>query len=166
MSTDLSAARLRLPPELNYTFLLLVLARIAAILTAAMVLQYGNGELPCPLCLVERFAMFGICLGIIRNFRHGFSYRNTGYSLLCAIFLLVVAVRQTLLDIYPRPGHASSAAQSSACTCRCGRSSSRFMCWPPMPSSSQRSVKTRRCATRPSTRPPRSRGLPVLRASI
>ena len=83
-----------------------MLLGIAAILTAAMVLQYGNGELPCPLCLLERFAMFGICFGIIRNFRHGFSYRNTGYSLLCAIFLLVVAVRQTLLDIYPRPGHA------------------------------------------------------------
>ena len=106
MPADDSTVRLRLPPELNYTFLLLVLLGIAAILTAAMVLQYGNGELPCPLCLLERFAMFGICFGIIRNFRHGFSYRNTGYSLLCAIFLLVVAVRQTLLDIYPRPGHA------------------------------------------------------------
>jgi disulfide bond formation protein DsbB len=106
MPADDSAARVRLPPELNYAFLLLVLLGITAILTAAMVLQYGNGELPCPLCLLERFAMFGICFGIIRNFRHGFSYRNTGYSLLCAIFLLVVAVRQTLLDIYPRPGHA------------------------------------------------------------
>jgi len=106
MPADDSTARLRLPPELNYAFLLLVLLGIAAILTAAMVLQYGSGELPCPLCLLERFAMFGICFGIIRNFRHGFSYRNTGYSLLCGIFLLVVAVRQTLLDIYPRPGHA------------------------------------------------------------
>lgn len=106
MPADDSAAGLRLSPELNYAFLLLVLVGIAAILTAAMVLQYGNGELPCPLCLLERFAMFGICFGIIRNFRHGFSYRNTGYSLLCAIFLLVVAIRQTLLDIYPRPGHA------------------------------------------------------------
>jgi hypothetical protein len=39
------------------------------------------------------------------DFRHGFSYQNTGFSLLFAIFLLIVAVRQTLLDIYPRPGH-------------------------------------------------------------
>ena len=106
MPADDSTARLRLPPELNYAFLLFVLLGIAAILTAAMVLQYGSGELPCPLCLLERYAMFGICFGIIRNFRHGLSYRNTGYSLLCGIFLLVVAVRQTLLDIYPRPGHA------------------------------------------------------------
>ena len=78
---------------------------IAGILTAAMTLQYAKGELPCPLCLLQRVAMFGVCFGIIENFRRGFSYQNTGYSLLFTIFLLVVAVRQTLLDIYPRPGH-------------------------------------------------------------
>jgi disulfide bond formation protein DsbB len=91
---------------LNEVFLLLMLAVIAGILTAAMTLQYVAGELPCPLCLLERAALFGVAFGIILNFRHGFSYRNTGISLLFAIFLLVVSVRQTLLDIYPRPGHA------------------------------------------------------------
>ena len=63
------------------------------------------GELPCPLCLLQRVALFGVAFGIMLNFRHGFSYRNTGFSLLFAILLLVVAERQTLLDIYPRPGH-------------------------------------------------------------
>jgi len=86
--------------------LLVVMFVIAAILTAAMSLQYLNGELPCPLCLLERVAMLGVCFGIMLNFRRGFSYQNTGFSLLFAIFLLVVSVRQTLLDIYPRPGHA------------------------------------------------------------
>src|SRR5262249_22999958 len=38
--------------------------------------------------------------------RNGFSDRNLGYSLLFSVFLLVVSIRQTLLDIYPRPGHA------------------------------------------------------------
>ncbi len=90
---------------LNDLFLLLMLAIIAAILTAAMTMQYVYGELPCPLCLLERVALFGVAFGIGMNFRHGFSYRNTGLSLLFAIFLLVVSVRQTLLDIYPRPGH-------------------------------------------------------------
>lgn len=90
---------------LNDVFLLLMLAIIAAILTAAMTMQYVYGELPCPLCLLERVALFGVAFGIGMNFRHGFSYRNTGLSLLFAIFLLVVSVRQTLLDIYPRPGH-------------------------------------------------------------
>jgi disulfide bond formation protein DsbB len=95
-----------LPVVLNHIFLLAMLAVIAAILTGAMTLQFVYGELPCPLCLLERVALFGVCFGIILNFRHGFSYRNTGLSLLFAILLLIVSVRQTLLDIYPRPGHA------------------------------------------------------------
>jgi disulfide bond formation protein DsbB len=90
---------------LNYVYLLLVMLVIAGILTAAMTLQYVKGELPCPLCLLERVAMFGVCFGIILNFRRGFSYQNTGFSLASAILLLVIAVRQSLLDIYPRPGH-------------------------------------------------------------
>ena len=95
----------RLLALLNYVYLLLVMFVIAGILTAAMTLQYANGELPCPLCLLERAAMFGVCFGIMLNFRRGFSYQNTGFSLLSAILLLVIAVRQSLLDIYPRPGH-------------------------------------------------------------
>jgi disulfide bond formation protein DsbB len=96
----------RMLARLNFVYLLCVVLGIAAILTTAMALQYGNHELPCPLCLLERIAMFGVCFGVLQNFRHGFSYRNTGYSLLFAVLLLVIAVRQTLLDIYPRPGHA------------------------------------------------------------
>ncbi len=96
----------RLLALLNYVYLLLMMMVIAGILTAAMTLQYARGELPCPLCLLQRIAMFGVCFGIMQNFRRGFSYQNTGFSLLFTIFLLVVSVRQTLLDIYPRPGHA------------------------------------------------------------
>ncbi len=95
----------RLLAWLNYAYLLLVMLVIAGVLTAAMTLQYTKGELPCPLCLLERAAMFGVCFGIMLNFRWGFSYQNTGFSLLSAILLLVIAVRQSLLDIYPRPGH-------------------------------------------------------------
>jgi disulfide bond formation protein DsbB len=96
----------RLLALFNYVYLLLMMMVIAGIITAAMVLQYARGELPCPLCLLQRIAMFGVCFGIMQNFRRGFSYQNTGFSLLFTIFLLVVSVRQTLLDIYPRPGHA------------------------------------------------------------
>ena len=63
----------RLLALLNYVFLLLVMLVIAGILTAAMTLQYVNGELPCPLCLLERVAMFGVCVGIMLSFRRGFS---------------------------------------------------------------------------------------------
>ena len=90
---------------LNELFFLGMMAVICGILIAAMFMQYGRGELPCPLFLIERAAMLGICFGIMQNFRHGFSDRNLGFSLLFALLLLIVAVRQTLLDIYPRPGH-------------------------------------------------------------
>jgi len=90
---------------LNEVYTLGIMAVIAAILTAAMVMQYAYGELPCPLCLLQRAAMLGVCFGLMQNFRNGFSDRNLGYSLLFSVFLLVVAIRQTVLDIYPRPGH-------------------------------------------------------------
>jgi disulfide bond formation protein DsbB len=104
-SSDKPMTAQRLLALLNYTYLLLVMFVIAGILTAAMTLQYVNGELPCPLCLLERVAMLGVCFGIMLNFRRGFSYQNTGFSLLFAIVLLVISGRQSLLDIYPRPGH-------------------------------------------------------------
>ncbi len=100
-----SADGQRILAFLNYLYLATMMAVIAGILTAAMTLQYAEGELPCPLCLLERAALFGVCFGIMLNFRQGFSEQHTGISLLFALFLLIVSVRQTLLDIYPRPGH-------------------------------------------------------------
>lgn len=95
----------RASAALNYAFELAMAAVIAGILTAAFVMQFVYGELPCPLCLLQRIAMFGIAFGAMLNFKDRFSYQNSGIALLFAVFLLIVAVRQTLLDIYPRPGH-------------------------------------------------------------
>ena len=105
MTATYESSTQRLLALLNYTYLLLVMLVVAGILTAAMTLQYANGELPCPLCLLERVALLGVCFGIMLNFRNAFSYQNTGFSLVFAIILLIVSVRQSLLDIYPRPGH-------------------------------------------------------------
>jgi disulfide bond formation protein DsbB len=102
MNTATSA---RLPAELNDLFLFAMMLTMAAILTAAMALQYYGGEIPCPLCLLQRVAMFGVCFGIIRHFRDGYSTRNDGFCMLFALLLLIISARQTLLDIFPRPGH-------------------------------------------------------------
>lgn len=85
--------------------LLGMLLALAAILTAAMVMQYAFGEIPCPLCLLQRYAMFGCCFGLLQQLRSGSSERGTGVSLIFTIVLLVISVRQTLLDLFPRPGH-------------------------------------------------------------
>ena len=86
--------------------LLAILAGLAVILTVAMVLQYAGGEIPCPLCLLQRVAMFGICFGIIRHVRSGYDARNIGVGLVWALYLLLISVRQVLLNIVARPGHA------------------------------------------------------------
>jgi|SRR5690606_27738600 len=90
---------------LHHIYMLGMLAVIAGILTTAMLLQYVDGQLPCPLCLLQRMALLGVCFGIMLQLRYGFSYRHIGLSMVFTLFLLIVAVRQTLLDIYPRPGH-------------------------------------------------------------
>ena len=101
-----ASGRLVLLARLHDLALLAGLLGIGAILTAAMVLQYADGEVPCPLCLLQRVALFGVCFGIVRHFRDGYSARNTGLNLLWALFLQIVSVRQVLLNIYVRPGHA------------------------------------------------------------
>jgi disulfide bond formation protein DsbB len=90
---------------LDRLILLAMLAVLAAILTAAMVMQYALDEIPCPLCLLQRVAMFGCCFGLIRQLRTANSERGSGIALIFAMLLLVISVRQTLLDIYPRAGH-------------------------------------------------------------
>ncbi len=83
-----------------------MLAVLATILTAAMVLQYGYGEVPCPLCLLQRIAMFGICFALMLQDRQGDRVRCIGLGIVSALFLLVVSARQTLLDICPLPGRS------------------------------------------------------------
>src|SRR5579872_2739172 len=91
---------------LDRLVLLLMLVILAATLTAAMIMQYSFGEIPCPLCLLQRYAMFGCCFGIIMQLRAPDTERGAGIAALFAILLLIISVRQTLLDLFPRPGHA------------------------------------------------------------
>lgn len=90
---------------LDRLVLLLLTVILSGILTAAMVMQFAFGEIPCPLCLLQRVAMFGCCFGLLHQLRAHGSERGGGIALLFALLLLVIAVRQTLLDLFPRPGH-------------------------------------------------------------
>src|SRR5580692_3549285 len=83
-----------------------MLIALAAALTAAMVMQYVFGEIPCPLCLLQRYAMFGCCFGIVMQLRAADAQRGAGIGAIFAVLLLVISVRQTLLDLFPRQGHA------------------------------------------------------------
>ena len=39
----------------------IALYAIAGVLAAAFAMQFALGELPCPLCLLQRVSMFGVC---------------------------------------------------------------------------------------------------------
>jgi disulfide bond formation protein DsbB len=95
-----------LAARLDRLVLNLMLLALAGVLTAAMGFQYLDGEIPCPLCLLQRVAMFACCFGLIRQLKYGGSQRGAGVAMISAVLLLVISVRQTLLDIVPRPGHA------------------------------------------------------------
>src|SRR5580658_8799270 len=99
----IDAAQIETPvaTTLDRLFLAVMLIALAAILTAAMVMQYAFGEMPCPLCLLQRVAMFGCCFGLIGQLRSSNSERGTGIALVFAVLLLVISVRQTLLDLFP-----------------------------------------------------------------
>ena len=84
----------------------LMLLALAGILTAAMVIQYVERDIPCPLCLLQRVAMFGCCFGLMQQLRSGDSQRGAGIGLIFSVLLLLISARQTLLDLFPRPGHA------------------------------------------------------------
>jgi len=56
---------------LDRLVLLLMLSILAAILTAATTLQYVFADIPCPLCLLQRVAMFGCCFGLIQQLHTG-----------------------------------------------------------------------------------------------
>ena len=93
-------SRLRIDPAtlvmLDRLILLLLTAVLSAILTAAMVMQYAFGDVPCPLCLLQRVAMFGCCFGLLHQLRTHDSERGGGIALLFALLLLALALRLTL----------------------------------------------------------------------
>ena len=97
---------MRAAARLHESAWLAMLLVLGAIQTAALVLQVAHGELPCPLCLLQRVAMFGIAFGLIDQLRRGPCVRATGLSLLWTLVLLIVSARQVLMNITPRPGHS------------------------------------------------------------
>jgi disulfide bond formation protein DsbB len=82
---------------------------IAAMLLAAFALQFTLGELPCPLCLLQRMQFALLAVGPILNLRHGPRPSHYALSLLAAAAGAAFAMRQVLLHIAPGdPGYGSA----------------------------------------------------------
>jgi disulfide bond formation protein DsbB len=88
---------------------------ICAVLVGAFTVQFGKGELPCPLCVIQRMCMilaaigpaFVILQGRNQN-RYGFSIIGSGFgiSIMAAVGGMSVSARQVLLHVHPGdPGY-------------------------------------------------------------
>lgn len=88
-------------PRFAITLNVLALYAIAAILLAAFYFQIARGELPCPLCLLQRVALTALAFGPILMVRHGPRPYHYGLVIIAALCGAMIAGRQILLHILP-----------------------------------------------------------------
>jgi disulfide bond formation protein DsbB len=82
---------------------------LALLLAAAFGAQLLLGELPCPLCLLQRIMFAMLAVGPILNIRFGPRPSHYAMSLLAAVAGAVVSTRQVLLHIMPGDAGYGSA---------------------------------------------------------
>jgi disulfide bond formation protein DsbB len=87
----------------------LSLYALAGLLAAAFAAQLLLGELPCPLCLLQRVLFATLTVGPILNIRFGPRPSHYALSLLSAVAGAVVSSRQVLLHIMPGDAGYGSA---------------------------------------------------------
>jgi disulfide bond formation protein DsbB len=89
------------PRELRIARLINVMALLALIgvLAGSLHLQFGVGEQPCPLCLVQRSAMIGLAVGPLMNLLWGMRPAHYALSILAAMVGAAGSTRQILLHI-------------------------------------------------------------------
>ena len=66
--------------------------------------QLINHDLPCPLCLLQRMAMFGVGIGLVLNIAVSHHPRHYGMMIVSAVLGMFIAMRQILLHIVPSTG--------------------------------------------------------------
>jgi len=84
----------------------LALFALLGVLAGSLHLQFGIGEQPCPLCLVQRSGMIGLAVGPVMNLMWGIRASHYALSILAAMVGAAGSIRQILLHIEPGdPGY-------------------------------------------------------------
>ena len=78
---------------------LAALIGLLVVLGGSLLLEFGKGEMPCPLCLVQRSGMFGLAVGPMLNLLWGMRPAHYAISILAAVAGGAGSVRQILLHI-------------------------------------------------------------------
>jgi disulfide bond formation protein DsbB len=87
----------------------LALLALSAVLLVAFYYQLVVGELPCPLCALQRVGFIVAGVGLILNLRVGYSPAHYGLVLLTAVAAGSASLRQIALHVVPGTGHYGSA---------------------------------------------------------
>jgi disulfide bond formation protein DsbB len=87
----------------------LALLGVCGVLLFAFYWQIVRGELPCPLCLLQRAAFLAAGLGLLLNVRFGSSESHYGVVIVSSLAGAAFALRQILLHIVPGTGAYGSA---------------------------------------------------------
>ena len=77
------------------------LASIVGMLSYAFILQLVYGELPCPLCLMQRIGFVIIGFAFVLNIRCGAHSAHYGWGIIGALVGMMVSLRQVLLHVSP-----------------------------------------------------------------
>lgn len=88
-------------PKLAIRLNALALYAISGVLLFAFYWQFAYGELPCPLCLLQRVAITALAVGPVLTIRHGPKPANYGLVIIAALLGAAIAARQILLHILP-----------------------------------------------------------------
>lgn len=95
--------------KLAVTLNALALYAISAVLAFAFYWQFAYGELPCPLCLLQRVAFCALAVGPVLAIRHGPKPQYYGLVILAALLGAIISSRQMLLHILPGDAGYGSA---------------------------------------------------------
>lgn len=96
-------------PSLARTLNAVGLLAVSLVLIAAFLDQVLLGELPCPLCLLQRVGFMGAALGLALNVKFGPRPSHYAVTILSACFGGLVSIRQILGHIVPGTGTYGSA---------------------------------------------------------
>ncbi|MBR0859003.1 disulfide bond formation protein B [Bradyrhizobium liaoningense] len=88
---------------------MLGLLGISSILVVAFTYQLALGELPCPLCLLQRAGFIAIGMGFLFNMRFGERPSHYAMILVASLVTGFISIRQVSLHLAPGdPGYGST----------------------------------------------------------
>ncbi|MDJ0513808.1 MAG: disulfide bond formation protein B [Methyloceanibacter sp.] len=91
-------------PELSKLLNALGLIAIGAVLTMAFIDQVWFGELPCPLCILQRAGLIAAGCGLMLNVVFGPKPSHYGIAIIGAVASAAISMRQVLQHIVPGTG--------------------------------------------------------------